>query len=518
MSTAVALPSDCATVHSLPRSAFDTVTLGLGSRCTRDPIEWNRESARPAQTTRGRTRAMAMPSSPPSSPSPPILSESTLPNLDVMPMATYVDAAVGRLVEALDRRDAMSADVNQLALLGVIEGDLFGRGHPRPRRDALLLVASRFWAGLAALAGSGRAAALMPRESAARWLAGPGTWPSTPSSLARFLSDHCVATTAPPRARSSCALVDATTYTGPASKHGGQTPSPPANVSEGVRAPARLALTEVERVDDLLGWLASDLDARLRHGQRTGNLNRGESYAPADAHVLWRAHDVAIGRTLYVLVDEATSIPRASSITSWTSTSARTATAAPIPGMVPSSLWSGTPLVMAFAGLTGTEGSRAARAAFVDLPPNLRSAIMAMGAAGLPMRVVRVPPGAMERAIARGRAAWAAFDLRVAIDACRRLPPGARGHHFDAIVASAAAVSKTVALAVDDDAAHDAAGRPGPRASWALAPSFWDATRPFGVRSNCLADLAAVDAVGVVAEVVCDGINRLCLAPNAKSE
>ncbi|AJF97720.1 hypothetical protein TW95_gp0986 [Pandoravirus inopinatum] len=428
---------------------------------------------------------------------------TALPDLDAMSMPAYVDAAMGRLVEALDRRDAFAADVHQLALLGIVEGDLFGRGHPRPARDALLVAAARFWGGLAALAGSGRATSLMSRGTATHWFAGPAAWPSTPSSLARFLSErHALVTQAP-----AC-FISATTETDqrrPALR-------PLVGMPPTVGPPTRTAPEEVQRVDALLGWLAADLDARSRYAAPVSRPRHNAAYAPTDAHVLWRAHDAALGRTLYVLVDEATSTPRASSCITWTTTaSVCTTTARPVPDVAPSSPWSGTPLAMAFAGLTGADGSGAPRVPFIDLAANLRQAIMAMGAAGLPMRIVRVPPDAMQRAIARGRAVWTALDLRTIIDACRRLPsPAADSEHYASTIAAAAVIRETLAVAIDDDAACDAAGRPGPRAACVLGRPFWDAARMFGVEPNPLIDLTAVDAVGAVAGIARDALDRLC--------
>ncbi|AVK75001.1 hypothetical protein pqer_cds_579 [Pandoravirus quercus] len=457
----------------------------------------------------------SLPSSPPSSlsstlpvtpPAPTSMSSprrpTALPDLDAMTMPAYVDAAMGRLIEALDRRDAFAADVHQLALLGIVEGDLFGRGHPRPPRDALLVAAARFWGGLATLAGSGRATSLMSRETAAHWFAGPAAWPSTPSSLARFLSErHALVTRAP-----SC-LVSTTTETDqrrPALR-------PLVGMPSSAVPSTRAAPEEVQRVDALLGWLAADLDARLRYAAPASRPRHNVAYAPTDAHVLWRAHDTALGRTLYALVDEATSTLRASSCIAWTTVSVCTATARPVHDVAPSSPWSGTPLAMAFAGLTGADGSGAPRVAFVDLAANLRQAIMAMGAAGLPMRSVRVPPDAMQRAIARGRAVWTALDLRTIIDTCRRLPSStADSERYASTIAAAAIIRETLAVAIDDDAACDAAGRPGPRAACVLGRPFWDAARVFGVEPDPLGDLAAVDAVGVVAGIVRGALDRHC--------
>ncbi|QBZ81189.1 hypothetical protein pclt_cds_596 [Pandoravirus celtis] len=430
---------------------------------------------------------------------------TALPNLDAMSMPAYVGAAMGRLVEALDRRDVFAANVHQLALLGIVEGDLFGRGRPRPSRDALLVAAARFWGGLAALAGSGRATSLMSREMATHWFAGPAAWPSTPSSLARFLSErHALVTQPPPW------FAGATTETHQ------QRPAlrPLVGAPSSAGPSANAAPEEVQRVDALLGWLAADLDARLRYAAPASRPRHNTDYEPTDAHVLWRAHDAALGRTLYILVDKATSTPRASSCITWTTASMCTATARPVRDIAPSSPWSGTPLAMAFAGLTGAEASGASRVAFVDLEANLRRAVMAMSAAGLPMCIVHVPPNAMQRTIARGRAVWTALDLRAAIDACRRLPPRAGDSEYyvsiDSTIAAAVVIRETLAVAIDDDAACSASGRPGPRAACALGRPFWDAARVFGVEPDPLADLTAVDAVGVVAGIVRDALGRLC--------
>lgn len=402
-------------------------------------------------------------------PSPP-RRPTALPDLDAMSMAAYVDATMARLVGALDCRDGLIADVEQLALLSVVEGDFFGRRCARPPRDALLLVTARFWTGLSALAGSGRATSLMPPEVAAHWTAGPAAWPSTPSSLARFLSDRPVA---PVHARS-----------GPA---------------------------EVQRVDDLLAWLAADLEARLPRVARVP-VARCATYAPAAAaHVIWRAHDAALGRTLYVLADEATSTPRASSCVAWSATPSCAEAATAVPGVAPRSPWSGAPLAMAFSGLTGTGGPGASRVAFVDLGANLRRAITTMGAAGLPMRVVRVPAGSMHRAVARGRAVWTALDLRAVADGCRRrCAPDDRRASMAAAVSAADVIAETTAVAVDDDAACDAAGRPGPRAGCVLTRPFWEAARVFGVEPGAVADLVAIEAVSTVAAAARDAFGRMC--------
>lgn len=403
-------------------------------------------------------------------------------------MAAYVDATMARLVGALDCRDSLTADVEQLALLSVVEGDFFGRRCPRPPRDALLLVAARFWTGLAALAGSGRAASLMPPETAARWTAGPAAWPSTPSSLARFLSDRHAT---PVHAQS-----------GPVSTAASATPS------------VRAAPAEVQRVDNLLGWLAADLEARLPRVAHVPAA-RCAAYVPAAAaHILWRAHDAALGRTLYVLADEAASTPRASSCVPWSATPSRADVATAVPGVAPRSPWSGAPLAMAFSGLTGVGGPGASRAAFIDLGANLRRAIVAMGAAGLPMRVVHVPAGSMHRAIARGRAVWTALDLRTIADGCRHrcAPDSADKRRAPLAVAVSAAdvITETTAVAIDDDAACDAAGRPGPRAGCVLTRPFWEAARVFGVEPGAVADLVAIEAVNTVAAAARDAFERIC--------
>lgn len=401
-------------------------------------------------------------------------------------MAAYVDAAMARLVGALDCRDGLTADVEQLALLGVVEGDFFGRRCPRPPRGALLLVAARFWTGLAALAGAGRATSLMSPEVAAHWTTGPAAWPSTPSSLARFLSDRPAAS--------------AHAQSGPADAAASATPS------------VRTAPAEVQRVDDLLGWLAADLEARLPRVAPVP-IARCSNYVPAAAaHVLWRAHDAALGRTLYVLADEATSTPRASSCVAWSATpSCAEEAATPISGVAPRSPWSGAPLAMAFSGLTGTGGPGAPRVAFIDLGANLRRAITTMGAAGLPMRVVRVPAGSMHRAIARGRAVWTALDLRAVTDGCRRRrAPDDRRASMAVAVSAADVIAETTAVAVDDDAACDVAGRPGPRAGCVLTRPFWEAAHVFGVEPGAVADLVAIEAVRAIAAAARDAFGRMC--------
>lgn len=411
-----------------------------------------------------------------------------------MAVPAYVDAAMDRLVKALDRRDAFAADIDQLALLSVVEGDLFGRGRARPHRGALVVVAARFWSGIAALAGFGRAIALMSPEAGAHWTAGPAAWPPTPSSLARFLSERHALVRTPPSgpagARPGRASVDLCAGT----------PAPPPDT------PAGAAHIEVRRIDALLGWLAADLDARLRSAARPLPTIADRAYAPADAHILWRAHDIALSRALYVLVDEATVTPRASSYVVWAVPSGA-ATILALPDVAPDGPWSGAPLAAAFAGLTGAEGSGAPAVAFVDLPVGLRMAAMATGAAALPMRAVRVPPGAMQRAIERGRAVWAVLDLRAAIDARKRRQntqsieadderaPGAD------VIEAATVVRETLAAAIDDDAVCGAAGRLGPKAIHALGAPFWDAARLLGVDFGGLVNMAAMEAACAVARV-----------------
>ncbi|BCU03983.1 hypothetical protein [Pandoravirus japonicus] len=438
-------------------------------------------------STLSATLSVAAPTTAPPRVPPSPRRPTALPDLDAMSMGTYVDAAMARLVRALDCRDGLTADVEQLALLSVVEGDFFGRRCPRPPRDALLLVAARFWTGLSALAGSGRAASLMPPEVAAHWTAGPAAWPSTPSSLARFLSDLPAA---PVCARS-----------GPAGAATGAVSATPS---------MRAAPAEVQRVDDLLGWLAADLEARLPRVAHAP-VARCAAYAPAAAHVLWRAHDAALGRTLYVLADDATLTPRASSCVPWSATPSCAEVATAVPGVAPHSPWSGAPLAMAFSGLTGTGGPGASRVAFIDLGANLRRAITTMGAAGLPMRVVHVPAGSMHRAIARGRAVWTALDLRAIADGCRRrYAPDDRRAPMAAAVSAADVITETAAVATDDDAACDAAGRPGPRAGCVLTRPFWEAARVFGVEPDAVADLAAIEAVSAVAAAARDAFGRMC--------
>nr|UDO47425.1 hypothetical protein [Pandoravirus massiliensis] len=391
--------------------------------------------------------------------------DTQVPDMDKVSVGTYVDMAVAVVTHALDRRDALAADIDQLALLGVVERDLLGPHQMRPSRQVLLASASRFWRGLALLAGCGRATSLMAPDDARRWRASMAAWPPTPLTVARYLHDHSAC---PP----PLGLVDSS-----------------AASTRGARASGPLTeRPDVNRADAVLEWLATDLDQRAGVGHMPDHL-------PYDmrttAHAIWCGYDVDRDLTLYILIDEPTATPRAAARMVHT-VSARmpSVTSLPIAG-TRGGTWSGPLLAMAFTGAAGPGDARAVDTAFVGQPAPLRRAIMAAGGAPFAMRVVRVAPGALTRAADRGRAVWAAFELGHALDARQRRGLGGA----DAAVATAArTIRRTIASLIDRDEADEAAGRPMALAWDVLAPPFWDAACLLGVATKALTRATAFEA------------------------
>jgi hypothetical protein len=437
------------------------------------------------------------------------LPPTNLPELDAMPSAVYLDAAIGRLSEALDRRDALAANTEQLALLSAVESDLFGRGSPRPERQTLLVAAARFWGGLAQLAGSRRVVPLMTPPAAADWLAGPAAWPPTAGALARFLSRYheqrdVVAfgafvhlDTLPGMARS----IDS--HDRGNDRHArGQTTAATTTNPNGQHLPI-----ELQRVDALLGWLAVDLDARLCRLSRSpppssstsSSSSIAQPYAPASTpHSLWRACDQALGRIFYLLTDEPTCSPRASACVDYGARST-TSTVAPLPSVAPHAPWSGASLGIAFVGLTGAPGGPdIIEVPFVRLPAALRRVLVSVGAAALPIHRVRVPAGAMLYSIERGHAVWASSRLREAIEAHTR--PAERRRVSPLLLDAASTIYQVIGLAIEAADLSDAClRRVRPSAGRALMPPFWEAARLFGVAVDSLVSATPIEAATVAA-------------------
>lgn len=388
-----------------------------------------------------------------------------VPDMDAVPVAAYVDMAMAVVLDALDRRDALAADIDQLALLGVVERDLLGPQRTRPSRQTLLTSAARFWRGLASLAGCGRATSLMPPDDARHWRATLARWPPTPLTVARYLHE-----------RSAC---------------------PPPSGLAGLPADARAALAsvpfapcpDVNRADAVLEWLAADLDQRL-------GLGRAPEPPPSydmrtAAHVIWCGRDIDRDLTLFILVDEPTATPRAAARMAMAG-STRAPSVTSLAGVgTGGGMWSGAPLAMAYTGAAGPGDARAAEATFVDQPSRLRRAIMAAGGATLAMRVVRVAPGALARVADRGRAVWTAFQLSRALDGQYRRGTDGAGA---AAVSAARAVHRALVDLIDHDEADEAAGRPVASALDALAPPFWDAACLLGVGTKALMRATAFEA------------------------
>ncbi|HEY9249863.1 MAG TPA: hypothetical protein VIO38_12055, partial [Rariglobus sp.] len=299
------------------------------------------------------------------------------PDIDAAPDAdAYVREAVDLLVDALDKRDALKADVDALALLATLETEHFGSGK-RPSRAALLGACSRFWRSIALLAGSGRAFKALRgiRTAVVAWRSGPRMWPITPTSVTRFLDAH--ATVAP-------------------------------TVSFGL---------PTLRADAVVSWLASDFDARLRVLQVDAPLE-----SPIRPYVLLSARDGTTGQGIYVLMDAHADVPIAGARFLPAAAETMTADGRPRDSVVPMQVrtdivqneWSGPPLAMAFSGLARSPVT----AFFVDQTQGVRSAILVAGAAGLPLLVgAPLSPRGLVRATVRGRAVWALAHLRNALDA-----------------------------------------------------------------------------------------------------
>ncbi|AVK75983.1 hypothetical protein pneo_cds_376 [Pandoravirus neocaledonia] len=389
-----------------------------------------------------------------------------VPDIDSLSVDAYVDMATAVVLYALDRRDALAADLDQLALLGVIERDLLGAQHARPSRQALVASAARFWRGLASLAGGGRATSLMTPDDARHWRASLARWPPTPLTVARYLNE-----------RSPCRPPPGLVAPRDDERQGSIMPSP------------LVERTDVNRADAVLEWLAVDLDRRLGVGRTPDSVAYDMRTVP---HVIWCGRDAERDLTLFILVDEPTATPRAAA-RMVLADPGRTPSVTPLPGVgAGGGVWSGAPLAMAFTGAAGPGDTRATEATFVGQPSRLRRAIMAAGAATYAMRVVRLAPGALARAADRGRAVWTAFELAHALDNNRRRH-GAGGADA-AVVSAARAIRCALAGLIDRDEADEAAGRPVASALDALAPPFWDAACLLGVGIKALTRATAFEA------------------------
>lgn len=403
-----------------------------------------------------------------------------VPDMDAVPVSTYVDMAMAAVIHALDRRDALAADIDQLALLGVVERDLLGPQQTRPPRQTLLTSAARFWRGLVSLAGCGRATSLMTPDEARRWRAAMAKWPPTPLTVIRYLCDHSLCP-------APLDLVDLSTSRRDAMVSGPATERP-----------------DVNRADAVLEWLAADLDRRLGAG-------RAPDHSPYDmrtaAHVIWCGRDVDRDITFFILVDESTATPRAAARMVRTAPT-RMPSVTSLAGVATGGgMWSGAPLAMAFTGAVGPGDARAVDASFVGQPARLRRAIMAAGGAALAMRVVRVAPGALARAADRGRAVWTTFELAHALDD-RQRRHGPDGAGASAVVSAARTIRRALAGLVDRDEADEAAGRPVASALDALAPPFWDAACLLGVGTKALTRATAFEAATLASSAA-----RVALGP-----
>ncbi|AVK77272.1 hypothetical protein pmac_cds_584 [Pandoravirus macleodensis] len=388
-----------------------------------------------------------------------------VPDMDTVPVSTYVDMAMAAVIHALDQRDVLAAGIDQLALLGVVERDLLGPQRTRPSRQTLLASAARFWRGLASLAGCGRATSLMAPDEARRWRAAMAKWPPTPLTVIRYLHDHSLC---PP----PLDLVDLSTGGGDILASAPTTERP-----------------DVNRADAVLEWLAADLDQRLGVGRMPDHLPYDMRAA---AHVIWCGRDVDRDLTLFILVDEATATPWAAArMTRASPTHMPSVTS--LAGVATSGgMWSGAPLAMAFTGAVGPGDTRAVDASFVGQPARLRRAIMAAGGATLAMRVVRVAPGALARVADRGRAVWTTFELAHALDNRQRHGPD--GADASAVASAARTIRRALVGLIDRDEADEAAGRPVASALDALAPPFWDAACLLGVGTKALTRATAFEA------------------------